>query len=217
MNRLILVRHAHVHGIEPPTFRGQHELDLSGEGRTQLPLVGSALACWAPISAVMSSPRRRAFDTATAITQEVSGAPQADPAFDDIHYGQWTGRSQADVARDEPTAWQAWQLSPSRFRFVGGESLLDVQARAAKAVEQRLEQISGMGSLVVVSHDATLRTLLCYFMGLPLDGYRRWRLDPASITILEFGGHGVSLAALNDTSHLRINHRHPRNPDKETA
>ena len=41
MTCLVLVRHAHVHGITPPAFRGQQELDLS-EGIGQLSRLGSA-------------------------------------------------------------------------------------------------------------------------------------------------------------------------------
>lgn len=217
MKRLILVRHGHVHGIEPPIFRGQYELDLSGEGRDQLPKLSQAIERWLPLGIVATSPRRRAHDTAAAITQQWGGAPRVDRGLDDIHYGDWTGRSHADVARDEPTAWAAWQSAPGRFRFVGGESLLDVQARAVRSTEALLAEISDGQALVIVSHDSAIRTLLSYFAGQTLEGYRRWQIDPASTTVIDLRDDVPYIVQLNETSHLRATFHTMASKTKEMA
>ncbi|URX61715.1 histidine phosphatase family protein [Luteibacter anthropi] len=203
MKRLILIRHGHVDGLDPPMFRGRYELDLSGKGRAQLPELSAAMERWLPIGMVVSSPRRRAHETATAITMQWGGEPCVEAGLDDIDYGNWTGRAHADIARDEPEAWAAWQSIPGRFRFTGGESLLDVQARAVKATELLLTRMTEDQALLVVSHDSTIRVLLSYFAGQTLEGYRRWRVDPAGMTVIEFTHGAPSIVHVNQTSHLR--------------
>lgn len=217
MKRLILVRHGHVDGIDPPMFRGRYELELSEEGRAQLPELSTALEWWLPIAMVATSPRQRAHETASAITKGWGAQPCVETGLDDIDYGNWTGRAHADIARDEPKAWAEWQTVPSRFRFTGGESLLDVQARAVKTTERLLTQSTDGQTLVMVSHDSTIRVLLSYFAGQALEGYRRWRVDPAGLTVVEFKHGAPSIVHVNETSHLRSKERHVVTPTKEIA
>ena len=50
----------------------------------------------------------------------------------EVDYGKWTGRKLSVLSRDK--AWKTVQNTPSAMYFPGGEGLLDVQARAMRAL-----------------------------------------------------------------------------------
>ena len=74
MTKIILVRHGHVEGIDPPRFRGRTELPLTDLGVRQAGLTAQRIKRgWKP-AAVYTSPMGRCVSTAEAIGL-VTGAP----------------------------------------------------------------------------------------------------------------------------------------------
>ena len=60
------------------------------------------------------------------------------------------------------------------------------------------------GDVLVVSHKATIRILLCILMGIDVGRYRdRVGVSVSSISVVEFHAHGPLLTRLGDRSHLR--------------
>jgi broad specificity phosphatase PhoE len=170
-----LVRHA-AYPLVDQGLGGRDPHSLSAEGRTQAERLAARLAM-RPISAVISSPVRRARETAEPIARRCGLTVLADPAFAEIDYAAWTGRDFAAL-REDP-AWQAW----NRFRSVagvpGGETMLAVQARAVAGLT-RLAVGYPDAELVVVSHADVIKSLLGHFLGSPLDFIGRFGLSPAS-------------------------------------
>src|SRR5258705_9769132 len=69
MTKIILVRHGHVEGIDPPRFRGQTDVELSELGMRQARETARHIrACWSPV-AVYTSPLRRCVATGQAISE----------------------------------------------------------------------------------------------------------------------------------------------------
>ncbi|KPJ51492.1 MAG: hypothetical protein AMJ37_04720, partial [Dehalococcoidia bacterium DG_18] len=57
---------------------------------------------------------------------------------------------------------------------------------------------------ILVSHAFAILSIICKAIGLSLSHFRRLRLSTASISILNFGKRGTSLALFNDTCHLEF-------------
>jgi probable phosphoglycerate mutase len=77
-----------------------------------------------------------------------------------------------------------------------------VLARALPAVRQIIERHQGK-QVLVVSHKATLRLILCSLLGIDAKGYRD-RLDqsPACLNVVDFRDPvRARLMLFNDTSH----------------
>jgi probable phosphoglycerate mutase len=83
----------------------------------------------------------------------------------------------------------------------GGETLAEVQARAWGAVE-RMRAAHPDGTVVAVTHNFVILTLLCRALGLPLSHFRRLRQALAARTVLDVRESGSALLQLNDVSHL---------------
>ena len=61
-----------------------------------------------------------------------------------------------------------------------------MQTRAVDAVLD-LHARHPDGSIVVVSHADTLRAVLLYFLGMPVDFVQRLELSPARISVVQIG------------------------------
>jgi broad specificity phosphatase PhoE len=81
-----------------------------------------------------------------------------------------------------------------------GESLHDLQKRAWGAIEGIIKTAR---NAIVVTHNMTIRTILCKIQGLDMLHIRKMQVDLASKTLVEFTSGKGAIVALNDTSHLK--------------
>jgi len=85
----------------------------------------------------------------------------------------------------------------------GGERGIDV-AHRAMAVLLEIQSKHKTGDVLVVSHKATIRILLCALLGIDIGSYRdRIGVATASLSVVEFHHNGPLLTKLGDRSHLR--------------
>jgi len=205
MVRIILVRHGHVEGIDPPRFRGRTELALTPLGRRQAQETAKRIrAGWRPVG-VYSSPLARCVDTATPIAAAIRTSPPA--IFDnlnDLDYGSWQSRTYEEVKADTPDLFDLWFKAPQLVRFPGGESLQDLAARAADALRLVLER-HPHDSIVLVGHDSVNRALLLQALDQPLSGYWRLAQDPCGVSEIEIANGQCRVCRINETHHLGRN------------
>ena len=199
--RLYLVRHGATQLSAENRFSGAVGVDLSDEGRHQAARLGDRLDDQG-IAAIYTSPLSRALETARII----AGACRLEPILRDglreISHGSWEGLTRHEVETRFPDDYAAWEEDPFTFAPPGAESGLAVLARALPVVREIVTAHTGQ-SVLVVSHKATIRLLLCSLLGIEARGYRD-RLDqsPACLNVLDFKDPvRARLMLFNDTSH----------------
>ena len=99
-------------------------------------------------------------------------------------------------------AVSAWEADPFTYAPPGAESGVAVLARALPAIREIVTAHEGQ-TVLVVSHKATIRLVLCSLLGIDARGYRD-RLDqsPACLNVLDFRGPvHARLTLFNDISH----------------
>jgi broad specificity phosphatase PhoE len=201
VTRVHLVRHGSTVLTAEDRFAGATDVELSDEGRRQVACLGERLA-GEPIVHVYASPMRRTLDTAAAIAGPHRLVPTASPALREIDHGRWEGLTRKEVAARFGEEADAWEVDPFTFAPEGGESGVQVMARALPELRAIVERHLGH-TLVVVSHKATIRLLLCALLGIDARGYRD-RLDqsPACLNTLDFrDAVHARLISFNDVSH----------------
>lgn len=199
--RVYLVRHGATVLSAEDRFAGSTDVELSDEGHAQVDGLGHRLAS-EPLACIVASPLRRTVATALAIARHHGLEPGLEPAFREIDHGHWEGLTRTQVAERHPAEMAAWDEDPFTFAPAGGESGAFVMARALPALRRVVESHAG-GTVVVVSHKATIRLVLCALLGIDARGYRE-RLDqsPACLNALDFRDlvH-ARLVSFNDVSH----------------
>ncbi len=185
--RALLVRH----GLTGETGRilsGRLAgLGLSDRGRLDARVIADYLA-GREVAAIYTSPVQRCRETARMIAGPHTLAPLTDRRLIEADYGRWAGRTLKDLQRLK--AWQRLMAHASRFRFPEGETLTEVQVRAVAAFEE-LALKHGDETVIVVSHADVIRTLLCHYLGTPLDLIHRLQVGPTSLSIIELNSDGA--------------------------
>ena len=154
-----------------------------------------------PISAVYSSPLKRAVRTADIVAKPHSIAVQTIEELGEMRIGAWEGMFAGDIAAKYPELWKTWRTNPGDFRMPGGESLGEVCERAIRAFGVIMDESEGK-MVLAVTHDVVVKLLVAHCLGVSLNIYRRLEVGNASITVMERDGVKLRLRVLNDTSHL---------------
>ncbi|HWM21845.1 MAG TPA: histidine phosphatase family protein [Ilumatobacteraceae bacterium] len=175
---LLLVRH----GETPPNRQGL----LLGRADPSLTDAGHEharqLAATLPVpDLVVSSPLRRARDTASAFGRPV----ELDERWIELDYGELDGQPSAAVAAG---VWAQWR-SDASFAPPGGESLdaLSIRVRAACA---ELAAAAATSTVVVVTHVSPIKAALAWALDVPVGIAWRMYVEDSSVSRIDIEPQG---------------------------
>ncbi|MEE1655322.1 histidine phosphatase family protein [Microvirga sp. CF3062] len=147
------------------------------------------------IASIQTSPLERAVETSEPIAAGIGQPLEICESIAEIDFGAWSGTSFEALAQDP--RWSAWNNARSNSRPPYGETMLEAQVRIVGALEQ-LRSRHRDHSVILVSHSDVIKAALLYHLGLPIDGYARFDIDPASISTLVVGDWGSKVLRLNE-------------------
>ena len=198
---MLLVRHGQSTWNSEHRIQGQLDPPLSEEGRRQAERVGRRLA-ERRLAGFYSSDLKRAFETAQAIGVVTGMQAEPTPALREIYLGEWEGLHTDDVAQRYPEAWAKWRSEGGDWDIVpGGEGADLFGKRVAAAVDAILER-HVHGDVLVVTHGGVIQMTLNRIVGRASRGLFPFKIQNASITVIEKRGTGLIIGGVNDTSHL---------------
>jgi len=177
---------------------------LSDTGKAQAEKLGLKLKD-VPLTAIYSSPLKRAMDTAGAIVRYHNLEITPDSGLMEVHVGEFEGMTLEKFASGFSQFMVDWQSKGETISFNGGENLGKFKDRVWASV-QKIVQANRQGTVAVVSHYFVTATIVCTALGLPMTHLVRIRIQPSSQTVLEFDeGCEPRLLLLSDTCHLKEN------------
>ena len=152
-----------------------------------------------PLAAVVSSPLERCQETASAVVAGRELELQSDDRLGEARYGDWTGRTIKDLAKQP--LWKVVQQHPSAAVFPGpeGEGLAQTQARAVAAVREWNAKLGPEAVWLACSHGDVIKAVLADALGLHLDQFQRIVVDPASISVVTYTETRPFVVRMNDT------------------
>jgi probable phosphoglycerate mutase len=199
--RIFLVRHGATVLTAEDRFAGATNVELSDEGRRQVERLAERLR-GENVAAVYASPLDRTVETASILSDPHHLPVIKRDGLREISHGHWEEMTRKEVDAKYPEEAAAWEKDPFTFAPTGGESGLDVTARALPALLD-IVRAHPQQNVLVVSHKATIRLLLSSLLGFDPRRYRD-NLDqsPAALNIVDFKDVTRSrLMLFNDTSH----------------
>jgi broad specificity phosphatase PhoE len=123
------------------------------------------------------------------------------PELREIFLGQWEGLRTADIAERYPQAWAGWQEEPNWDLVPGGESAALFEARVAAALESIFDRYE-RGEVLVVTHGGVIQIALGRVVGRPSRGIFPFKIQNASISVIEKSNGRVVVSGVNDIAHL---------------
>lgn len=200
--RLFLLRHGETASSITGGYAGKLDIDLSPIGYQMAEDFGEAYSSH-PFGGVYVSPLLRTRKTAEPICQKGGFEMHLCDGLRELEYGEWEGKTPVDVKRDYSDDYLKWLADAGWNGPTGGERGVDVGERA-QAELLTICRNHKSGDVLIVSHKATIRILLCHLLGIDLGRYRdRLEIPVASLAVVELKEHGPQLCRLGDRSHLR--------------
>jgi broad specificity phosphatase PhoE len=152
-----LVRHAST-GWTERRWCGRSDPPLTPAGTMAATVLAAGLALEIPAgAAVVTSPLRRARETAGAIADVLGSAFLVDPDLIEIDVGRADGLTWDELATADPALADAI-LAGDEPDWPEGETAAEV-GRRARSAAMRVLELAGSGPVVVVSHGGLLRAL----------------------------------------------------------
>ena len=175
---------------------GDSDIDLTATGHRQ----AADLGRWAlhhGVEVVVSSPVRRAQETAQPSAHAIGGDLVVCPGLKEVAFGVAEGRTAAEIESADAAVMAAFRADPVAHPFPGAESAADAAARGARTLREIAADHAGR-KVLVVAHNTLLRLALCELLGIPPASYRRVfpRLENTAVAEVVVPLDGHSLAAL---------------------
>ena len=153
-------------------------------------------------NAIYSSSLRRGIAMAQPLCDALTIEMQVRPGLNEIGYGKWEGLTKEEVSQRHHDDYVSWLADPAWYAPTGGELAVVIAQRGLQVVEEIKQRFSD-GNVLVVSHKATIRIILCSLLGIEIGRFRyRLACPVGSVSIVEFTQQGPMLQTLADRSHL---------------
>jgi len=198
---LYFLRHGETTHSQTGGFCGflDPELTESGQAMAQAFADAYKQLSW---EAIFTSPMKRTIATVKPLCQAVNIEPQLRDGLKEINYGQWENLTQEYVEKHYKVEFMRWHREPAWNSPPKGETTVQIASRASLVIAE-IEEKYPSGNVLVVSHKATIRIILCNLLGIDLGRYRdRINMPVATVSVVKFDTHGPMLDRLGDRSHL---------------
>ncbi|MGV9306913.1 bifunctional RNase H/acid phosphatase [Nonomuraea sp. NPDC003727] len=199
---LLLLRHGETPLSAERRFSGLGDAELTANGLAQAGAAARRLA--APpyrIDVIVSSPLKRARQTAEMVARLVGVDVEVDEGLRETDFGAWEGHTFTEIQREWPDELAAWLADPA-VAPPRGESFTQVARRVEATRDRLVEQYEGK-TVLVVSHVTPIKTLLRLALLAPPEALYRMHLDVACLSLIDFYADGPAVVkAFNDISHL---------------
>lgn len=200
MATVLLIRHGRTKANAEGVLAGWTPgVDLDETGREQARRLAERLAP-VPLVAAITSPLERTIETADLMLGDREGiARHVDERVGECRYGDWTGGALKTLAKDP--MWSVVQSHPSAAVFPGpeGESMAHMQHRAVSAVRDWNARLGADAIYAVVSHGDVIKAILADALGMHLDQFQRLRVDPCSVSVVDYTPLRPFVERSNDT------------------
>lgn len=203
MKKIFLVRHGESEWNILKKVQGQKNIPLTKNGIYQAHLIGNRLKN-EKIDIIYSSHLDRAKDTANIIGEIINTNIITKKELQEINFGIWEGMSQADINKNYNKDFILWRKEPEKLKIGEVETLENLQIRSMRCINNIIKNDLSE-NIVVVSHSATLKTIILGLLNMNLCHFKNLTLNNVSLTIIEFRDYNKVLKVFNEISHLKEN------------
>ena len=198
--RILAIRHGETLWNVDSRIQGHLDIGLNDTGRWQAERLALALKD-EPIAAIYASDLSRAHDTALAVSRHTGVPVQAEPGLRERSFGEFEGRTFAEIETELPAQAQRWRQRDPAFTPTGGESLLMLEARVLSVAARLAAQHPGE-QIALFAHGGVMDILYRAATRLDLQAARTWALGNTAVNRLLWSPEGFSLVGWADVQHL---------------
>jgi broad specificity phosphatase PhoE len=176
LTTVYLARHGQSDWNAAGRFQGHSDRPLTARGLGQAEKLAEELAADADLTAIYTSPLRRASDTAVAVGARLGLEPVPLEELREVDVGSWAGLTRAEVEERFPDGFRRWLDGGEGWE--DGESYTGMSDRVLGALF-RVSATHPGESILLVSHGGPIRAILAAAAGMDVHSYRKLeRVEP---------------------------------------
>ncbi|WP_413165328.1 histidine phosphatase family protein [Capilliphycus salinus ALCB114379] len=199
--KLYFLRHGETVHSKTGGYCGELNPELTPEGEIMAQQFAEAYQDL-PWTAAYVSPMKRTVTTAQPLCDAVGLKMELRDGLKELYYGKWEDEHPETVNEKYHDEYVRWLTDPGWNAPTGGEKGIDVSRRSSPVI-QEIEEKHPTGNVLVVSHKATIRIMICRLLGIDIGRFRdRISMPVGGVSIIEMGVHGPLMHSLADRSHL---------------
>jgi broad specificity phosphatase PhoE len=185
--QVVLVRHGETEWSLDGRHTGRTDIPLTERGEEQARAVARVLA-GRRFGLVLTSPRRRAQDTAALVTPGLLDSPEAivDPDLAEWDYGAYEGLTSPQISAAFGESWNLWENGIQPDAEGRGEQAGDLLARNQAVIRRAHHTLNAGEDVLLFAHGHYLRTLGATWIGAPIRLGEFLVLDTAAMCVLGF-------------------------------
>lgn len=182
---IYLLRHGQT--LQPGTYTGSTDVELSAEGRRQIRVLSPFLQS-RDFDHCFSSPLVRCRETVSLL--ELNRTCSIEESLREIDFGAWEGLNFNEIQNAYPEQLSRWVSEGDNFTFPGGGHIGTFHVQITDWFDKLLTK--GLNRVLIVAHGGVLRAGICHLIGIELS--RAFTLNPregrvSMVTMHDGGGH----------------------------
>lgn len=199
--RIYLIRHGESKGNVLNIFQGWKDFDLTSNGIKQAEKLAEFMKN-IDIDFFYSSSLKRAFHTASIIAQKHGMSVIKKEEFKELNCGKWHGLTRQQAEQISPEQIYNFLYDPENLSVPGGETILELQKRALKGINDLREKHLNK-KICLVAHGFINKVILCSLMGKSLKKLWDFPQHNTAVNIIDFfEDESVEIVDVNNTKHL---------------
>ena len=204
--KFFVVRHGETDWNKLGRFQGHTDISLNDRGLSQARETAVASEDWG-YTAIYSSPLVRTVQVAEEIVKVTPMLVSQEPGLKELSLGDLEGVTGEEMRNDWPALFAAWRTEPEKMSMPNGESLGELRDRTWQVILDIEQKHSSDDSIVVISHNFAIRSIVNELLGMPLAYFHRMSLNLASVCTFDSDERGRRLTGYNSTNHLSPENR----------
>jgi broad specificity phosphatase PhoE len=213
MLTVFLLRHGETGWNKQGRVMGRTQVPLDADGIKQIQKIAPLVATL-ELDGIYTSPLRRAVQTARVVAEGTNLPICKSEGLNEIAFGEWAGRHFDDLI--DEALYRRFIKSPARTVLPGGETISDVQRRGLSVINEAAQNVPG-GRFLFVSHGDVIRAILSHYIKLPLNEYRRLRVDNGSLSALQTDRRWAEIKYVNYLAEIILASKEPYMAEKAAA
>lgn len=198
MTTFFLIRHGSCSGLGRTLWGRTPGICLNEKGKLQAQRLADRFR-EITLHAIYSSPLERALETAETLGRQMNIEVHKHPAFNEIHFGDWTGKSFEALSSQQ--CWRRFNTQRAATRIPNGESFVEVQNRAVTALYSLRSQYNS-ANIAIVSHADVIKAAVGYVATTPIDLLQRIEISPCSVSVIAMDNDSPRLLTINNKAEL---------------
>jgi broad specificity phosphatase PhoE len=176
-----LARHGQTTSNVQGRYAGYSREPITDAGRAQMGVLAARLARCG-LREIWTSEVPRAQESADVVGRMLGTPIRTDARLNEMRLGPWEGLTEAEVARQFPSAHALWCALPDRLVLDGRETLAAVATRIGAAVDDAAQQPH---PVLLVSHVAPIRVAVLTALRLSLSYYKRLHMGNGDGVVID--------------------------------